>query len=231
MAIFDNLREANTTRQDEWDAGGVANDVFWRANELAGEAGETNNVLKKLHRERTGVPGSRDTVEHLAEELADVVICVDLFLLTAGLPEVEKERPAEKLINLSMTQLGTKLTAAVGALCTHVDMPGDTEDAAQMAGCCKRIVTITEAIALREGIDLGWSVMSKFNATSQKMGLQTMIGTRKDATPEEKIPPATFYDAENNTFRDFNGNDMGVDFWGKWRGRNHEFPKHPPIRD
>jgi NTP pyrophosphatase (non-canonical NTP hydrolase) len=49
--------------------------LAYKGNELAGEAGEACNVIKKLERERLGMPGSRDTVAHLAEELADVIIC------------------------------------------------------------------------------------------------------------------------------------------------------------
>jgi NTP pyrophosphatase (non-canonical NTP hydrolase) len=53
--------------------------------ELAGEVGEACNVAKKLERERLGWAGSRDTVEHLAEELADVIICVDLVAMDFNL--------------------------------------------------------------------------------------------------------------------------------------------------
>lgn len=72
------LRAANVQRQKEWD---VDNQITlsYRGNEMAGEAGEVCNVIKKLDRERMGIRGSRDTVEHLAEELADVIICVDLI--------------------------------------------------------------------------------------------------------------------------------------------------------
>lgn len=72
------LRNANERRQREWDkAGGI--DASYRGNELAGEVGEACNVIKKLERERLGIRGSRATVAQLAEELADVVICVDLI--------------------------------------------------------------------------------------------------------------------------------------------------------
>lgn len=74
------LRSANQTRQNEWD---VNNDITaaYRGNELAGEVGEACNVIKKLERERLGIKGSRDTIEHLAEELADVIICCDLIAM------------------------------------------------------------------------------------------------------------------------------------------------------
>lgn len=83
---FTNLREANSARQDAWiaDSGNVP-DLSFRGNELAGEVGEACNVIKKLERARHGWRGSRDTVEHLAEELADVVICADLIAISAGI--------------------------------------------------------------------------------------------------------------------------------------------------
>lgn len=78
------LRSANATRQAEWD---VDNQITleYRGNELGGECGEAQNVIKKLARERMGIRGSRDTIEHLAEELADVVICADLIAMSVGI--------------------------------------------------------------------------------------------------------------------------------------------------
>jgi NTP pyrophosphatase (non-canonical NTP hydrolase) len=77
------LRVANQQRQREWDKdSGIT--ASYRAMELGGEVGEALNVVKKLERERLGIRGSRATPEHLAEELADVVICVDLLALHYG---------------------------------------------------------------------------------------------------------------------------------------------------
>lgn len=84
MTGFDTLRRANEARQREWDAGNQI-DMAYRGNELAGEVGEACNVIKKLERERLGIRGSRATVEQLADELADVIICVDLIAMTAGI--------------------------------------------------------------------------------------------------------------------------------------------------
>lgn len=81
---YTTLREANAARQAEWDAGNQISAAF-RGNELAGEVGEACNVIKKLERERMGIRGSRDTVDHLAEELADVVICVGLIAMQYGI--------------------------------------------------------------------------------------------------------------------------------------------------
>lgn len=84
MTMYSTLREANAARQKEWDKdGGI--DAAYRGNELAGEVGEACNVIKKLERERRGIRGSRDTVEHLAEELADIIICVDLIAMGYGI--------------------------------------------------------------------------------------------------------------------------------------------------
>lgn len=78
------LRAANLARQVEW-ANGVPLSLSFKGNELAGEVGEACNVIKKLDRERLGLAGSRDTVEHLAEELADVIICADLIAMDLGI--------------------------------------------------------------------------------------------------------------------------------------------------
>jgi NTP pyrophosphatase (non-canonical NTP hydrolase) len=81
---FAALREANVERQAEWDPEKKI-DIAYRGNELAGEVGEACNVIKKIERERRGIRGSRDTVEHIAEELADVIVCVDLIAAGEGI--------------------------------------------------------------------------------------------------------------------------------------------------
>lgn len=78
------LRAANVARQAEWDRDDRIAPAY-RSNALAGEVGEACNVVKKLERERLGINGSRDTVEHLGEELADVLICVDLLAMQYGI--------------------------------------------------------------------------------------------------------------------------------------------------
>jgi NTP pyrophosphatase (non-canonical NTP hydrolase) len=74
------LRGANIARNIEW-ANGNTIPLSYRGNELAGEVGEDCNILKKLERERMGIVGSRASVASLAEELADVVICIDLIAM------------------------------------------------------------------------------------------------------------------------------------------------------
>lgn len=85
MNEFRKLAIANAARQQEWDPEDKTSNLAYRAAELAGEAGEAANVLKKLERERLGIRGSRATKEQLAEELADVVICASLAANVAGI--------------------------------------------------------------------------------------------------------------------------------------------------
>lgn len=75
---FNQLRKASAARQREWDQEGVITPSY-RGNELAGEVGEACNIIKKLERQRLGIRGSRSSVGYLSEELADVIICVDLI--------------------------------------------------------------------------------------------------------------------------------------------------------
>ena len=80
MISFSDLRRANLARQQEWDGKNQLS-LSYRGNELAGEVGEACNLIKKLDREALGIRGSRATKEQLVEELADVIICIDLICM------------------------------------------------------------------------------------------------------------------------------------------------------
>lgn len=77
---FKGLRKANAERDQEWDTGSQIS-LSFRGTELAGEAGEACNIIKKLERQRMGIKGSRATLEELADEIADVVIAADLIAM------------------------------------------------------------------------------------------------------------------------------------------------------
>lgn len=109
--VFPTLREANRSRQAEWDVGNQIS-LAYRGNELAGEAGEACNVIKKLERERMGIRGSRDTVEHLAEELADVIICADLIAMSAG---IDLTAAVAAKFNATSEKVGLRTRMATGA--------------------------------------------------------------------------------------------------------------------
>lgn len=166
---FTNLRAANEHRQREWD--GHAKNDDWRMNELMGETGEVCNVLKKLHRERAGVPGSRADKEMLADEIADIVICLDLFLMTKG---IGPSTPVMRFVEGdTLTQVGRKLFDSVARLNTvaHFDENNDIWQVANDVH--SRCLTL----AATEGIDLTMAVAKKFNETTRKMGLTTFLHT------------------------------------------------------
>jgi NTP pyrophosphatase (non-canonical NTP hydrolase) len=106
---LDRLRAANISRQAEWDSTAII-DLAFRGNELAGEVGEACNVIKKLVRERLGITGSRDTIDHLAEELADVIICADLIAMGEG---IDLSAAVTSKFNLTSAKVGlaTRLPA------------------------------------------------------------------------------------------------------------------------
>lgn len=84
MTNYSTLREANRARQAEW-CPDQKPDLSFRGNELGGEVGEAQNVIKKLERERHGWRGSTATIDDLADELADAVIVIDLIADQAGI--------------------------------------------------------------------------------------------------------------------------------------------------
>lgn len=91
---FPSLRAANQFRQDEWDADQQI-DLAYRGNELAGEVGEACNIIKKIARERMGISGSRASLQELADELADIVICADLVAMGEGIDLLGEAVPAK----------------------------------------------------------------------------------------------------------------------------------------
>jgi NTP pyrophosphatase (non-canonical NTP hydrolase) len=109
---FGNLRRANEARQKEWDKDNRIT-LSFRGNELAGEVGEACNIIKKIERERIGLPGSRATKEQLAEELADVVICADLIAMEEGIDPMRRAVPAKFNSTSRKVGLETRLSPAM----------------------------------------------------------------------------------------------------------------------
>jgi len=107
------LQRAHVERQEEW-CPDQKPDLSFRGNELGGECGEAQNVIKKLERERHGWRGSRDTFEHLGEELADVIHCAVLCAITAGI-DLEPAVIAKFNSTSEKNGLATTLRAALSA--------------------------------------------------------------------------------------------------------------------
>lgn len=184
---YQTLREANVVRQAEWDPSGHAKDLFWRMNELAGETGELCNVLKKLYRERVGVPGSRATKDQLAEEAADVIICIDLLAIDAHIKAEHIQslsRSTEANMNfMSLTQAGTSLAKFLGKVADQLDeydltfrstipVPGSRDG---MMSSLAILQAAVMRLCKQEGVDLMGAVAHKFNATTHKVGLSTFL--------------------------------------------------------
>ena len=88
---FVELRNANHKRHREW-AKDADVPLSFRGLEFAGEAGELCNELKKLERSRLGMAGGRDSLGELTEELADVIVCIDLIAMDLGIDLEEAVR-------------------------------------------------------------------------------------------------------------------------------------------
>ncbi|MGN7099347.1 MazG-like family protein [Brevundimonas diminuta] len=111
MTTHTNLRAANIARQNEWDQDNQIT-ASYRGNELAGEVGEACNIIKKLERERLGIRGSRATVDELADELADVLICADLIAMHY---RIDLDAAVARKFNATSEKVGleTRLAAPV----------------------------------------------------------------------------------------------------------------------
>ena len=78
------LRAANIKRQIEWE-GDEKTDLAFRALEVAGEAGELCEAVKKYLRAALGVAGTTATKEDIAREMGDVLISLDLLAIHLGI--------------------------------------------------------------------------------------------------------------------------------------------------
>jgi len=172
LQVFKTLRAANIARQKLWDPDGFASNVDWRVNELCGEVGEVCNIIKKLHRERCGVRGSRATKDDLADELADAIICLDLLAMEITVSVVVDYQDRDSVwlstTEMSLPRLGGLLGACVGVLAQHVLTGSSVMVLNEQTVRCVRIV---RSIAAKEDINLQMAVIHKFNATSAKQGL------------------------------------------------------------
>lgn len=152
-AGFPTLRAANIARQAEWDQDARIT-LSYRLNELAGETGEACNVGKKIERERLGIRGSRATIEQLAEELADVVICADMVAMGEGIDLAEavaaKFNATSEKVGLATRMLGPreKVNAAYAASQDEIGARfgvTPSEDKTSIAHCRAWFTDVVEA--------------------------------------------------------------------------------------
>lgn len=201
--VCSTLRVANIMRQALWNhPGTVPLDLAYRANELAGEVGEACNIAKKLERERRGLAGSRSTTGDLLEELADVVICVDLLAMAEGILTTEVPTDPGTLAGAGiwgadasarqvydMTFFANRLAANAGSVCqaawgAEVERrrsygkpePKPTPNR-QLTSALIEVVAAVSALTNFMGVELYPAVVAKFNATSEKVGLAVLLSS------------------------------------------------------
>ena len=102
MDFLHRLREANNARQELWDPERKA-PITFRTTELAGELGEALNEIKKIEREKLGFKGSRATMDKVASEIADILICLDLVASDLG---IDLESATIKKFNETSDKVG-----------------------------------------------------------------------------------------------------------------------------
>lgn len=107
IIIPDSLREINRRRCDQWhDAETDSWTLGDWGNAFGGEAGELQNVVKKLRRHASGASQAYNTpgVEALrmdfAEEVADVLLYLDLLCWKAGVHPSDLQAVLREKFNL-----------------------------------------------------------------------------------------------------------------------------------
>lgn len=93
MEFLQQLRVNNNERQKLWDPDNKL-DLSFKALEFSGEAGELASKVKKLVRQELGVVGSRINIAEIEEEVADVLITLDLLCskLNIDIEKVTKDK-------------------------------------------------------------------------------------------------------------------------------------------
>ena len=104
---FEALRTANETRDLEWGNTEGQIDLAFRGLELAGEAGEACNQIKKFERHLRCMPGGDPDIEAIEDELGDVVICADLVAMQLG---IDLAKAVQRKFNKTSTKYDFETT-------------------------------------------------------------------------------------------------------------------------
>lgn len=175
---FSKLRAANIARQDEW-AGNEKADILFRALEVADEAGEVAGAVKKLVRAQRGIYGSTLTLEDVADEIGDTVISLDLLAceLRIELEDPATTKPPKP--DGKPLELALAVDWAVGqvsmAILQDVDKAVTAALMADFTARMRNVLQFLNELAAALGIDVGRAVAVKFNKTSAKYELTTMM--------------------------------------------------------
>jgi len=91
---FNQLATALNNRGKHWNPDGKELPVWFRALELGGETGELLDAIKKMERDNLGIAGGKTDMQHIGEELGDVIISAQLLAdsLDINLAEAVKDK-------------------------------------------------------------------------------------------------------------------------------------------
>lgn len=170
MKMYSELREANVARDAVWDKN-KAIDVKWRMLELVGEAGELCNEIKKMIREIRGLPGSRTSEEKIAAETADVVICLDLLLMTLEVRPVHfhSEEFMAGMADCNAEDIALILMDSLLWMMDTINCDQEPYDEA------RQVYTACVKLSRKLEFRLDKAVSGKFNEVSDKIGLPVRL--------------------------------------------------------
>jgi hypothetical protein len=174
-SYYHDLRSANGARNIAW-TNGAGVDLTWRAAELAGEAAELSELLLLGDR----IP-RQEHARRIWEEIGDVVICVDLAAMSAGIPEFtigqlrpEPFYPVERAAILGM-DVGLACNALKKMERERRGWPGSRATANDLFPYLSRVLMNCHQIARFYHVDVDLAVRTKFNETSRKVGLPVFL--------------------------------------------------------
>jgi hypothetical protein len=186
MTTYDTLREANIARHAEWTNNQLV-ELTWRGTELAGEIGEVIDLILTL-----GEPGGNFS-QYIQDECADSWICLDLTAMTLGFDPFPYNSLALTGRSGSWDNTGARLGALTGRVCNQLKKlerekrgwPGSKGSMQALNLDMVYLAATINRVAIDCDFMLSDAVQRKFNATSQKVGLQTRLGTD---TTERDLP-------------------------------------------
>ncbi|MFY0619049.1 MazG-like family protein [Shimia sp.] len=181
MTIFQDLREANVSRQAEWTGNDQA-DAAFRALELADEVGEVLASIKKWLRAQRDICGTTMTLQDVADEIGDAIISLDLLLCEVGVAHLPRNPFAEMRVT-SSARIGLLIDGKAGQI-SLLMFEGTSSSVTprranklrnELAHLTADLVALFIHLATVLGLNFEQLIAVKFNKTSEKYGLTTRM--------------------------------------------------------
>ena len=103
-SFLQRLRVTNNRRSRErGPRDSLVEEMLFRSNEMGGECGEAQDAVKKYVRFMNGMKGGSDDIEHIGDELADVIICADRL---AEMFDLDLEKIIKRKFNMTSEKYG-----------------------------------------------------------------------------------------------------------------------------